>query len=108
MEGGANVLAPRLLPVRREFIVVAGNGILAYAPIQAGFLSTVTDGERGQGFAAQVLVLARGGGFFVRKPDRASDRWLGHGEGEGGEAGADGMRGAVEEKGSHDREADAG
>lgn len=104
-----HILAPRLLQIRRGAIVVAGSGVSAYTSIQTEF-STVTDGERGdeggEGFAAEILV--RRPVFFVGKPDRASNRGFGRGEWEGREAGADGMRGTIEEKGPHDREANAG
>lgn len=101
-------MAPRLLPIRRGFVVVAGDGVSTRAPIMAGF-STVTRGERrdegGEGFAAEVLGR---GGFLFGKPHRVSVRGSGYGEGESGEARADRMRGTVKENGAHDREANAG
>lgn len=99
-------------------VIVAGDGVSTGAAalilLRAGIFfvfstSTREDrgGEGGEGFATEVL-LGRWIDDFVGEPYRASDRGSGCGEGEGGEAGADGMRGTVQEKGSHDRKANAG
>lgn len=124
---GADVLAPWLPPVIRRgggfvivIVIVAGDGVSTGAAaalilLRAGFFwvfSTSTGaggGDKGgEGFAAEVLLGRRWVDHFVSEPHRASDRGSGYGEGEGGEAGADGMRGTVQEKGPHDRKANAG
>lgn len=69
----------------------------------------MTPGRRrnqgGERFAAEVLGR---GGFLLGKPHRVPVRGSGDGEGESGEARADGMRGTVKENGAHDWEANAG